>query len=114
MEKDKEIAVRAREILSEPSSWTKGAEARTVGAEPVSADSPDAVAWSIYGAINKARSELVATGEDGRPAERTGIGIATNNKAFEVYGVSMAYLNNAPDTRFDTILDLLDEVISGY
>ena len=116
MEKDKDIAIRAREIISAEGSWTKGAEARRADGSGIRreldmnpAASEEAVAWSLYGALNKARDEILEEGDS-----RTEIGQTVNNKCYEVYGVSMASLNDSPNARQDVVIDILDEVIASY
>ena len=38
-------------MLARPEAWCKGAGARDAAGEPVPADSPDAVAWCLAGAV---------------------------------------------------------------
>ena len=45
------ILVAARDLLSDPSKWTRGAPARNGEGDEVDCRSPDATCWSGYGAV---------------------------------------------------------------
>lgn len=99
-----EILVATRELLTDPSHWTKGESARDVRGKEVPPNYPSAVCWCMTGALNKVvrspcvwfKSEAVLSAAD---------------LIHGVVGGPIPSFNDAPTTTHATVLRVLDAAI---
>ena len=90
----------ARELLSDPARWTKGAWAEDGAGMEVSPVSPNAVCWCVEGALMRVSGVEVVTA----------VGFALEALA-NVVG-DIAWYNDAATTQFSDILTALDRAIA--
>lgn len=103
------VLVRARAILAEPSSWTKGAYARKSKRAKASVAARDshAVCWCLEGALVKAFWDIRAEGVDASwPATKGSIDLPGGY-------TSVTNWNDRYDTRHRDVLRVLDRSIAA-
>ncbi len=97
-----EVLTCARELLSDPAKWIKGAYAKTAAGSVVDATDPDACCFCALGAMRKCGGE---DNEDDTPAAWA-LRDAANEKT------SAHYYNDAAKTTHADILALFDRAIA--
>jgi len=99
------ILVRARQILAQPQSWTKGEAARDAKGHATACSASDATCFCTIGAVERARHEM-----DAGPAEidraLDAIRAATNR-------VFISAFNDDLKTKHEDVLAVLDTAISN-
>lgn len=124
MKTAKEILTCARELLSDPARWTKGAYARTTNKSSVASRSPEARCWCPLGAM------LVCTYGPNETAESTATvgdsflwaGLSETNPQDQAYydaldglrkavGRTIPSWNDRPETTHGNVLAAFDRAI---
>lgn len=90
---------RARRLLSSPSRWTKGAEAKDQYGVPVGEKSPEACQWCLRGALR-----AVSINGDYEPARKAVESVLTE-KGF----TGLPHFNDSYNTKYHQVVQVLDE-----
>ena len=102
-----EQLIAEKELLSDPSRWTKGHLARGANGSPISHFSKDAVCWCQLGAAQKIRFTFDL---ELRPAAISSQFI--RNDIARLFGFSCAIgFNDHPDTTHEMLMKFYDECI---
>lgn len=97
-----EVARAARALLRSPGQWTKGANARRFDWSECRAIDPEAVCWSLYGAIYK-----FAPGDANHKARYD----LVSSLSSAIRWTGMAWWNDHPSTLHAHVLAELDGAI---
>lgn len=93
-----EVLRSARETLSIPERWTKGASAKNERGQKTWSYAPDAVCWCLYGSILRLQA----------PAS---VEIDALTLLSDIIGGSIAFFNDARATTHADVLRVLDAAI---
>ena len=117
------ILVAARNLLSDESKWTRGAQARNGEGDEVDARSPDATCWSAFGAVMLGAAPDPEDGVMDWDAEATVMALdcLERNAARLLnagYGPRrrgfVAEFNDSPATTFEDVVSLLEGSINEW
>lgn len=93
---------KAKALIDTPAKWTQYAQARRSDDRPCSYNNPDAICFSIYGAIQRVAG-IITTSKAPCPllvvARQMGFGC-------------VAAFNNHPDTTHDDVMTIFDRAIA--
>lgn len=101
------ILRRAREIIADPARWTKGLLARDRTNHEVDLDHPSACKFCILGAVARAKIDLGYLGNNQVDPIRILWEVCSE---VQVTG-SVHVFNDAPETKHEDVLRLLDAAI---
>lgn len=102
------ILKAARELLSDPAKWTKGAGARDADGNPVGDRYRGAICWCLDGALRRHRFKFDPSGEDYTRALRA-LGKIARSRSNHT---GIVAFNDNPKTTHADVLSLLDEAIA--
>ena len=102
------LLVGARELIA--ASWTQHADARDAAGVAINPWEPDAVSWSLLGALVNGYERLLWS--EGQTAALTQLAAACVLLADLVDSHSLAAWNDAPARTQTDVLDLLDQALT--
>ena len=110
----KRILTKARELISEPDRWVKGAYSLDKNFNHVSRNDPKACKWCLTGAVEAATDMLMPSPSrtefyiyESREAKRVLLKMSDLANFY-----SIGHWNDHPDRTHEEVIDLLDRAIA--
>lgn len=111
MTTEKDVLIKAKQILATPAHWTRGSFARDVRNKPVASQSVQACQFCTIGALRRATLELAGPTPAGMELASKASGLLQSSLPKGVYGVET--FNDSLKTTHKDVLKLFDKAIAS-
>ena len=109
----KELLIAAKELISDPARWTKGAGARDAKGVSCNTDAPEAVCWCSAGAIYRTTLSGECLDEARRELSKAARKLAPELFGDQAFFTDYVGLNDAKETTHADVMKMFDTAIGA-